>query len=102
MAPPASCPLCGALPIDWVDDPHKTHDALFLALADLRAKAGVGEKPMLAELPSIIGDRLHQARMILAALRDPSLSIKGKTVFGKDLAEWQHRATLWLLNEDAK
>lgn len=68
------CPLCGALPGDWVDDPHENlalfcnvdraplvaTDPLFMALADLRVKTGVGEKPMLSELPKVIADRISE------------------------------------------
>jgi signal-transduction protein with cAMP-binding, CBS, and nucleotidyltransferase domain len=95
-----SCPLCHALPADWVDDPHRSQDILFLALADLRKVAGCGEAPMLSDLPQLIGDRLHRARIIISALADLHSSEKGRTVFGKGLAEWQHRGRRWLLNEE--
>lgn len=95
-----NCPLCGALPCDWTDDPHQTRDSVFMALADLRIKAVLGERPMLTEVPGLIAERLHKATAALSALAELSVSPPGKTVFGKDLAEWRHRARLWLLNEE--
>lgn len=53
-----SCPLCGALPCDWVDDPHQKYDHLIFTLADIRQVIGVGEKPMLSDLPDEIASRL--------------------------------------------
>jgi hypothetical protein len=67
-----SCPLCHALPVDWVDDPHQAHSALT--------------------------ERLHSATQIIAALKDIVMA-PASTVFGKGRAEWRHRAVLWLLNE---
>lgn len=49
-----SCPLCGALPCDWVDDPHMARDILIMTLAKIREVTGVGIKPMLSELPEAI------------------------------------------------
>jgi hypothetical protein len=94
-----NCPLCGALPCDWCDDPHQTQDALFMALASLRIKAGLGERPMLTEVPDLIAERLHKAKMVLSALADLQDDEPARTVFGADLSEWRHRARLWLLNE---
>lgn len=94
-----SCPLCLALPCDWVSDPHKATDALFLAIADLRIKSGVGEKPMLSDVPRVIGDRLSAATQIIAALKDLVDAPEGKTVFGKDAGQWRYRAAQWLLME---
>lgn len=95
-----SCPLCNAQPCDWVDDPHQSQDALFLALADLRLRSGVGEKPMLTELPAVIGDRLNTAATIMAALKDLVLAPEDRTIFGKGREEWRRKATDWLLNEN--
>lgn len=104
------CPLCGALPGDWVDDPHENlalfrnvdrkplveTDPLFMALADLRIKTKVGEKPMLSELSQVIGDHLWEAGMIIAGLRELSAREAGATVFGKTLGDYRHRAEAWL------
>lgn len=95
------CPLCLAAPADWVDDPHQSQDALFLALADLRKAAGCDEKPMLSELPGVIGGRLQRAGTILAALCHLTDAPPTPTFFGHDLAEWRHRGRLWLLNEES-
>lgn len=53
-----SCPACGALPCDWVQDPHAYHDFLCMVLADIRSALNVGEKPMASELADIIRERL--------------------------------------------
>tara|TARA_R110000868_G_scaffold186083_3_gene428328 strand:- start:158 stop:469 length:312 start_codon:yes stop_codon:yes gene_type:complete len=94
-----SCPLCLAQPCDWVTDPHKATDALFLATADLRIKSGVGEKPMLSDLPQVIGDRLGAATQIISALKDLAGAKAGKTVHGKDADQWRYKAQQWLLME---
>lgn len=94
-----SCPVCGALPCDWVDDPHQAESALCMALADIRRVAGVGVRPMLSELPAAIEARLNGAGTILAALCHLTDNPPTSTFFGKDLAEWRHRGRLWLLNE---
>lgn len=65
-----SCPLCYALPCDWVDNPHKAQDALFMALADLRIKCGCGEKPMLSELPGVIAAEITRLRAELERVRE--------------------------------
>ena len=91
-----SCPLCLAQPCDWVTDPHKATDALFLAMADLRIKSGVGEKPMLSDLPQVIGDRLSEAARIIAALRSFAGKQNGASVGGKRLTEWTNDAEKWL------
>ena len=94
-----SCPLCLALPCDWGTDPHRATDALFLATADLRIKSGVGMKPMLSDLPQVIGDRLSAATQIIAALKDLAGAAAGKTVHGKDAGQWRYKAQQWLLME---
>lgn len=94
-----SCPLCLALPGDWVNDPHKATDALFLAMAGLRIRSGVGEKPMLSDLPQVIGDRLARATQVIAALKDLVGAPAGKTVHGKDIGQWRYKAQQWLLME---
>lgn len=94
-----SCPLCLAQPCDWVTDPHQATDALFLATADLRIKSGVGEGPMLSDLPKVIGDRLSAATQIIAALKDLLGAKDGKTVHGKDAGQWRYKAQQWLLME---
>lgn len=108
------CPLCGALPGDWVDNPHENlarfrnvgrepliaTDPLFMALADLRIKTRVGEKPMLSELPDVLGDKFHRAGLIIAGLRELSAREEGATVFGKTLGDYRKLAADWLLNED--
>lgn len=66
-----SCPLCGALPCDWVGDPHAAH----------------------AET----NDRLHRAKMIIAALKDYTSLTSSNTIFGKSAADWKHKAIEWLL-----
>jgi hypothetical protein len=68
-----SCPLCGALPCDWVDDPHKLHEKN--------------------------ETRLQEATRIIAALKDFTPGSETQTIFGKDYAEWRHRAILWLLDQ---
>ena len=65
-----SCPLCYALPCDWVDNPHKAESALFMALADLRIKCGCGEKPMLSELPDVIAAEITRLRSELERVRE--------------------------------
>lgn len=55
------CPLCGALPCDWTDDPHKVEVGLCWTLAKIREVLGVNEKPMMDELPSIITAALEGA-----------------------------------------
>lgn len=99
MTEKKSCPLCLALPCDWVTDPHKATDALFLATADLRIKSGVGEKPMLSDLPQVIGDRLSAATQIISALKDLVGAPEGKTIFGQDAGQWRYKAQQWLLME---
>lgn len=104
------CPLCGSLPGDWVDDPHKNLvalrnvdqeplvDHLFMALAELRNVSGVGEAPMMSELPDAISARFRSARVIISALRDLS-SDPNRVIFGKGRDEWQRKANDWLLDE---
>lgn len=92
-----SCPLCLAQPCDWVTDPHKATDALFLATADLRIKSGIGMKPMLSDLPQVIGDRLGAATQIIAAaVADFAGAEDGR---GKDAGQWRYKAQQWLLME---
>jgi|GEM_PF-5076352 hypothetical protein len=91
-----SCPLCLALPCDWGTDPHKATDALFLATADLRIKTGVGEKPMLSDLPQVIGDRLNEAAQIISALRCFAGKQPGALVEGRRITEWTNDAEKWL------
>ena len=63
------CPLCGALPCDWVDDPHKAEVGLCWTLAKIREVLGVGEKPMLGELPDIIATALTAQAAEIARLK---------------------------------
>lgn len=65
----ASCPLCGALPCDWVDDPHKKEVGLCWTLAQIRQIIGVNEKPMMDELPQIIAARITELEAEIAALK---------------------------------
>lgn len=53
-----SCPACGARPCDWAQDPNAYRDFLIMVLVDIRAALGVGEKPMMSELPALIRERL--------------------------------------------
>lgn len=48
------CPLCNAAPGDWGNDPYEARDILCLTLAEIRRVTGLGEKPMLTELPAAI------------------------------------------------
>lgn len=64
------CPLCGALPCDWVDDPHKMEVGLCWTLAKIREVLGVNEKPMMDELPGIIKDRIIALEADVARLRE--------------------------------
>ena len=64
------CPLCGALPCDWVDDPHKAEVGLCWTLAKIREVLGVGEKPMLGELPDILATKLEAQAAEIARLRE--------------------------------
>lgn len=57
---------------------------------------------MLSELPKVIGDRLHGAGTILAAICHLTDNPPTSTFFGRDLAEWRHRGWLWLLNESSE
>lgn len=72
-----SCPLCGALPCDWVNDPHQARDILIMTLAEIRRVTGVGERPMLSELPEAI----------VAAMADPS------AISGVEVHLWRHTVT---------
>lgn len=95
-----SCPLCLAQPGDWVTDPHKATDALFLATADLRIKSGVGEKPMLSDLPQVIGDRLEKAAQIISALHAITSGVsRTGTWHGRNAGQWAYSAKQWLLME---
>lgn len=96
MTEKESCPLCLAQPCDWVTDPHQATDALFLATADLRIKSGVGEKPMLSDLPQVIGDRLEEASKIIAALRAFPGKQQGGRHDGRGLGDWIRDADQWL------
>ena len=64
------CPLCGALPCDWVDDPHKAEVGLCWTLAKIREVLGVGEKPMLGELPDILATKLEAQAAEIARLKE--------------------------------
>lgn len=64
------CPLCGALPCDWVDDPHKSEVGLCWTLAHIREAMGVYEKPMLQELPAIVAEMAKVLRKIYACHRN--------------------------------
>lgn len=95
-----SCPLCLAQPCDWATDPHQATDALFLATADLRIKSGVGEKPMLSDLPQVIGDRLEGAAKIIAAFHALTSGVsRTGTWNGRDAGQWAYSAKQWLLME---
>lgn len=95
-----SCPLCHALPADWVDDPHKSRDGLFMAMADLRVRSKVGEKPMLSDLPQVIGDRLESAKQIISAFHALTSGLAGNgTWCGRDAGQWAYSAKQWLLME---
>ena len=67
------CPLCGALPCDWVDDPHKHELGLCWTLAKIREALGVNEKPMMDELPGIVAanmSRIEAQATEIARLRE--------------------------------
>jgi len=64
------CPLCGALPCDWVDDPHTAEVSLCWTLAHIREAMGVYEKPMLQELPAIVAEMAKVLRKIYACHRN--------------------------------
>lgn len=68
-ATPNPCPLCGALPCDWVDDPHKAEVGLCWTLARIREAMGVNEKPMLHELPEIVREMAEVLRQVYAIHR---------------------------------
>ena len=63
-----NCPLCGALPCDWADDPHKLEVGLCWTLAKIREELGVYEKPMLDELPAIVREVVERASRAPALL----------------------------------
>jgi hypothetical protein len=67
---PNPCPLCGALPCDWVDNPHAAEVGLCWTLARIREAIGVNEKPMLDELPAIVSDMARVLRKIYALTRN--------------------------------
>lgn len=69
MAEIENCPACGALPCDWVQDPHGYHDFLIMVLADIRIALGVNEKPMLSELPKAAADAIQSRDEEIASLR---------------------------------
>lgn len=89
-----SCPLCGAWPCDWVDDPHQKYDHLLFMLADIRKVIGVGEKPMLSDLPGEIASRLW--RTMDTAPRDGS-PVRLLLSNGKEADGWVNERvkTLW-------
>lgn len=63
------CPLCGALPCDWVDDPHKAEVGLCWTLARIREAIGVHERPMLNELPMIVDEMARVLRKFYSVHR---------------------------------
>lgn len=67
-----------------------------MALAELRSVSGVGEKPMLSEVPCAVTERFRSARVIIAALRDLA-SDPDRIIFGKGRTEWQLKANDWLI-----
>ena len=69
------CPLCGALPCDWTDDPHKAEVGLCWTLARIREEMGVNEKPMLDELPQIIAQMSNVLRKVYASHRMGSIRL---------------------------
>lgn len=92
------CPLCGALPCDWVDDPHKMEVGLCWTLAKIREVLGVNEKPMMDELPGIIKDRIEAQAAEIARLREANgiledgLQEVGDDYPGSSCQEWcQHQ-----------
>lgn len=75
MTEPNPCPLCGALPCDWVDNPHTAEVGLCWTLAHIREAMGVHEKPMLQELPSIIADMSKVLRKIYSTHRTGKITL---------------------------
>ena len=69
-AEPNPCPLCGALPCDWVDNPHAAEVGLCWTLAHIREAMGVYEKPMMQELPEIVAQLATVLRKIDALTRN--------------------------------
>lgn len=70
MAELKPCPLCGALPCDWTDDPHKAEVGLCWTLAKIREVMGVGEKPMMNELPGLLSHALEAQAAEIERLRE--------------------------------
>lgn len=64
------CPLCGALPCDWVDNPHAAKTGLCWTLAGIRQAIGVNEKPMMQEIPEIVGQMARVLRKFYALCRN--------------------------------
>lgn len=83
-----SCPLCGALPCDWVDNPHKVEVGLCWTLAKIREALGVNEKPMMDELPGILTNLIEQQAAEIARLRE-ELSACGYFVGNADGTKWR-------------
>jgi len=69
------CSLCGALPCDWVDDPHAAEVGLCWALARIREAIGVNEKPMLDELPAIVSEMRRVLQKAYAVHRNGSVKL---------------------------
>ena len=69
------CPLCGALPCDWADDPHAAEVGLCWTLAHIREAMGVYEKPMLQQLPEIVAQMAKVLRKIYACHRNGSTKL---------------------------
>lgn len=72
---PNPCPLCGALPCDWADNPHAAEVGLCWTLAHIREAMGVYEKPMLQELPEIIAQMGKVLRKIYAVHRNGKIKL---------------------------
>ena len=69
------CTLCGALPCDWVENPHDAVTGLCWTMAKIREVMGVYEKPMMDELPGLLAKMLSDAR--LSGARDAISECEG-------------------------
>ena len=69
------CPLCGALPRDWVDNPHAAEVGLCWTLVRIREAIGVNEKPILDELPAIVSEMRTVLQKAYAVHRNGSAKL---------------------------
>jgi len=69
------CPLCGALPCDWTENPHTADVGLCWSLAKIREAIGVNEKPMLGELPEIVSGMRRVLQKTYAVHRNGSAKL---------------------------